>query len=96
MLGTTRWSRNNTHMTEILDAEARTSDSERKKKRRKRTAKGKAKEVDSDLEGDPEYLGSSSESSSATDVGGETDDIEISNIEVSPILLLISEFHDCS
>jgi hypothetical protein len=49
--------------------------------------------VDPDLEGDPEYVGSLSESSSATVEGGETDDVEISNREVSPNLLLISRFH---
>ena len=83
-------------MNEILEAEGQTSDGEQKKKRRKRTAKGKGKVVDPDLEGDPEYLGSSSESGSVTDKGSETDDVEISNIEVTPTLLLISQFHDCS
>lgn len=85
MLGTTGRSRNTSRMNEILEAEGQSesSDGEPKKKRRKRTAKGKGKVVDSDLEGDPEYLGSSSESGSVTDVDGETEDIEISNIEVS-------------
>jgi len=83
-------------MDEILEAEGQVSDSEKKKKQCKRTAKGKGKVVDPDLEGDPEYVGSSSESSSATDEGGETDDVQISNIEVSPNLLLISQFHNCS
>ena len=58
-------------------------------------AKGKSKVVDLDLEGDLEYVGSSSESSSssATD---ETDVVEISNREVSLNILLILQFHDCS
>jgi hypothetical protein len=81
-------------MNEILEAEGQTSDGEQKKKRRKRTVKGKGKAVDLDLEGDPEYLDSSSESGSVTDKGGETDDVEISNIEVTPNLLLILQFHD--
>jgi len=83
-------------MNEILEAEGQISDSEKKKKRRKRTAKGKGKMVDPELEGDPEYLGSSSDSGSVTDGGDETDDIEISNIEVTPNLLYISQFHDPS
>ena len=95
MLGTTRWSRNTSRMDEILEAEGQISDGEKKKKRCKLMAKGKGKVVDPDLEGDPEYVGLSSESSSATVEGGETDDVEISNREVSPNLLLISQFHDC-
>ena len=83
-------------MDEILEAEGWVSDGEKKKKQHKRTAKGKGKVVDPDLEGDPEYIGSLSESSSATDKGGETDDVEILNIEVRPNLLLISQFHDHS
>lgn len=59
-------------------------------------AKGKGKVVDPNLEGDPKYLGSSSESDSVTDKGGKTDDVEISNIEVSPNLLLILQSHDPS
>ena len=90
MLDSTGRSRNTSRMNEILEAEGQISDSEKKKKRRKRTAKGKGKVVDPELEGDPEYLGSSSESGSVTDGGDETDDIEISNIEVAPNLLLIS------
>ena len=73
-------------MDEILEAEGQISNGEKKKKQRKRTAKGKGKVVDPDLEGDPEYVGSSSESSSATVEGGETNDVEISNREVSPNL----------
>ena len=95
MLGTSRQSRNTSHIDEILEAEGQISDSEKKKKQRKWTAKGKGKVVDPDLEGDPEYVASSSESSSTVE-GGETDDVEISNREVSPNLLLISQFHDCS
>jgi hypothetical protein len=75
-------------MDKILEAE-QISDSEKKKKRHKRMTKSKGKVVDPDLEGDPKYLGSSSESGSATDGSGEADDVEISNIEVSPNLLLI-------
>lgn len=59
-------------------------------------AKGKGKVVDPNLQGDPEYLGSSSESDSVTDERGKTDDVEISNIEVSPNLLLILQSHDPS
>ena len=84
-------------MDEILEAEGLSSDGKKKKKRRKRMAKGKdkGKVVDLYLEGDHEYVGSSSESSSATDEGGETD-VEISNREVSLNILLISQFHDPS
>ena len=49
-------------------------------------AKGKGKVVDPDLEGDPEYVGPLSESSSGTIEGGKTDDVEILNREVSPNL----------
>ena len=83
-------------MNEILEAKGQTSNGEQKKKWRKRMAKGKGKVVDPNMEGDPEYLGSSSESSSATNEGGETDDVEISNIEVTPDLLLILQSHDLS
>jgi len=96
MLGTTGRFRNTSHMNEILEAEGQTSDGEQKKKQRKRTAKGKGKVVDPDLEGDPEYFGSSSESGSVTDEGGETDDVEILNIEVTPDFLLILQSHDLS
>ena len=73
-------------MNKILQAEGQTSDGEQKKKRHKRTVKGKGKVVDPNLEGDPEYLSSSSESVSETDEGGESDDVEISNVEVTPNL----------
>ena len=73
-------------MDEILEAEEQISNNEKKKKLRKRMMKSKGKVVDPDLEGDPKYLDSSSESCSATDEGG----------EVSPNLLLMSEFYDCS
>ena len=52
--------------------------------------------VNPDLEGDPEYLGSTSESDSVTNKGGKTNDVEILNIEVSPNLPLILQSHDPS
>ena len=81
-------------MNQILEAEGQTSDGEQKKKQQKQTAKGKGKVVDPDLEGNPEYISSSSESGSVTNEGGETDDVEILNIEVTQNLLLILQFHD--
>ena len=96
MLGTTGWSQNTSRMNEILEAKGQTSNSKQKKKWRKRMEKGKGKVVDPDLEGDPEYLGSSSESGSVTDEGGETNDVEILNVEVTPDILLILQSHDLS
>ena len=77
LLGTKR-TRNPTRMTEILEAEAHISDSEKRKKCCKRTAKGKGKEVDPELEVDQldtEFVGSSSdsESSALSDKGDESE-----------------------
>ena len=67
-------------MTEILEAEAQTSDVETWKKRRRwPNIKGKEKEVELD-EGNVEYVGSSSGESSSDD---NDNDVEISNVEVS-------------
>lgn len=70
-------------MNEILEAEAQTFDGEKKKKRCRQTVKGKDKEVDLNLEDDAEYVGSSSESVSSSDEGNKSDEVEISNAEVS-------------
>jgi hypothetical protein len=82
LLGTTSGrARNTARMTEILQAEAHSSDAENKKKRRKR--KGKTKEIVIECEVDPEYADSSSESGTSLDEGDRSDEVEISNKEVS-------------
>jgi hypothetical protein len=80
--------RNTARMTEILEAEALSSDTENKKKRRKRNLKGKTKETVLDFEVDAEYANSSSESGTSSDEpeGDKSDEVEISNKEVSFIL----------
>jgi hypothetical protein len=73
-------------MTEILEAEAHISDSEKKKKCRKQTAtrKGKSKEVNPELDVNSEFVGSSSEGSTSSDES----ECEILNEEVRKVILL--------
>ena len=75
--------RNTARMTEILEAEALSSDTENKKRRCKR--KGKTKEtIDFEVD-DAEYADSSSESGTSLDEGNKSDEVEISNKEVNLI-----------
>ena len=74
-------------MAEIIEAEAQSSDMDRKKRRRKSKGKSKAKETTAESEDDADFLGSSSEGSTSSDEGDESDEIEISNKEVIPTLL---------
>jgi len=69
-------------MAEIIEAEAQSSDMDRKKRRRKSKGKSKAKETTAESEDDADFLGSSSEGSTSSDEGDESDEIEISNKEV--------------
>jgi hypothetical protein len=71
-------------MAEIIEAEAQTSDMDRKKRRRKSKGKSKAKGTTPETEDDAEFLGSSSEGSTSSDEGDESDEVEISNKEVIP------------
>ena len=73
--------RNTARMTEILQAEALSSDAENKKTRRKRKAKTKETVIDFEL--DAEYADSTSESGTSLDEGDKSDEVEISNKEVS-------------
>ena len=89
MPGTTSGrARNTARMTEILqaealpsDAEAHSSDVENKKTRRKQ--KAKTKETIINVELDAEYTDSTSESGTSVDEGDKSDEVEISNKEVS-------------
>jgi len=77
-------------MAEIIEAEAQNSDMDTKKRRRKLKGKSKAKgttQTTPDSEDDAEFLGSSSEGSTSSDEGDESDEIEISNKEVISTLL---------
>jgi hypothetical protein len=69
-------------MAEIIEAEAQTSDMDRKKRRRKLKGKLKAKGTTAESEDDAEFLGSSSEGSTSSDEGDDSDEIQISNKEV--------------
>ena len=70
-------------MAKNIQAEAQTSsDTEKKKRRRKQKGKQKAKESNPTSENDTEYIGSSSEGSSLSDEGDESDEVEILNKEV--------------
>jgi hypothetical protein len=71
-------------MAEIIEAEAQNSDMDRKKRRRKTKGKSKAKGTTPESEDDAEFLGSSSEGSTSSDEGDESDEIQISNKEVIP------------
>ena len=80
MPGTTsRRARNTARMTEILEAEALSSDTENKRKRRKQ--KGKPRETVIDFE-DAQYTDSSSDSGTSSDEVDKSDEVEISNREV--------------
>jgi len=59
---------------------------DRKKWQRKLKGKSKAKGITPGSEDDAEFLGSSSEGSSSSDEGDESDEIQISNKEVIPTL----------
>ena len=73
--------RNTARMTEILQAEALSSDAENKKTWHKRKAKTKETVIDFEL--DAEYADSTSESGTLLDEGDKSDEVEISNKEVS-------------
>jgi hypothetical protein len=73
-------------MAEIIEAEAQTSDTDRKKRRRKLKGKLKAKGTTPESEDDAKFSGSTSEGSSSSDEGDESDEIQISNKEVIPTL----------
>jgi hypothetical protein len=84
MPGTTSGrARNTARMTEILEAEALSSDTNNNKRRR-RKRKGKTKETGIDSE-DAQYADSSSDSGTSSDEDDKSDEVEISNKEVSLI-----------
>ena len=76
-------------MAEIIEAEAQNSDVDRKKRRRKLKGKLKAKGPTPESEDDAEFLGSSSEGSTSSDEGDESDEVQISNKEVIPTLSMV-------
>ena len=84
--------RNSARMAEIIEAEAQTSDTDKKKRRRKVKGKAKAKGTIVESDDDAEFLGSSSEDSSSSDEGDQSDDKRISNKEV---LSTLSVVHGC-
>ena len=84
--------RNSARMAEIIEAEAQTSDTDKKKRRRKVKGKAKAKGTIVESDDDAEFLGSSSEDSSSSDEGDQSDDKRISNKEV---LSTLSAVYGC-